>query len=352
MRRSRLTSSGYLLLTALLLLASACTPKYVSLTKQGDSLLQKGDKDGALKRYESAVKSSPKYAPALYRLGRLTAEKGDWRLADQYLTAAVVADPQMSEALRYKGEASLRLGRLEDAGRELRKARELGAKGYELSLGIYGYLSQDYELAYEALTEAVQQDDQVLAAVPYVLKTALASGALPPALTALEKAKLPEKPSDAALIHRVRADLFYLTKDYGLALNAVAKAQEKATFGFWFREPSQSRLNQLGAVRGAVVEYTHLGSPAARNGLLPGDVVTSFERKPIRSAAELNKQLELYRKKPTHDEVLLEVFRNGQQMAFRLTPDAFQTRQLIEQAQEGREPQTLSQAPDADLLFP
>ncbi|MFM7199658.1 MAG: tetratricopeptide repeat protein [Myxococcota bacterium] len=352
MRRSRLIAFKNLLLIMLLLAISACTPKYVSLTKQGDTLLQKGDKDGAQKRYEAAVKSSPKYAPALYRLGRLTADKGDWRLADQYLTAAVVADPQMPEAIRYKGEASLRLGRLEDAGRELRKSRELGAKGYELSLGIYGYLSQDYELAYEALTEAVQQDAQVLAAVPYVLKAALASGALPPALNALEKAKVPEKAADAALIHRVRVDLLYLSKDYGAALSALSKAQEKAAFGFWFREPSQSLLNRLGAVRGAVVEYVHLGSPAARNGLLPGDIVTSFERKPIRSAAELNKQLELYRKKPTHDEVLLEVFRDGQQMAFRLTPDAFQTRQLIEQTQEGREPTKLSQAPDGDLLFP
>jgi len=336
----------------LALLASGCAPHHISLTKQGDALLQKGDRAGAQSKYTAAVKSFPKYAPAIYRLGRMAAEDGKWEDAGKYFTATTVADPQMKEAWRWKGEAELKGGQLEPAMASFNKARELGDTELWLGLGIVSYLTGDYETAFAALEEAVGDPKTSGAAAPYLLKSALASGAFSQAAEVLKKAALPTSATEAALLWRLRAELNYLNRNYPAADEALRKVQEKGNFGFWYREASPALLSRLSGVKGAVVEYTHLGSPAARAGLQPGDVVTSFERKPVRTAAELTTLLAAYRKRPTLDEVLIEVYRAGEQMAFRLTPDAFQTRSLIEQAQEGKEPVTFIQAPVADLVFP
>lgn len=336
----------------LALLAVGCAPKHVSLTKQGDVLLQKGDRPGAQKHYEQAVKSFPKYAPAIYRLGRMTAEDGKWEDANKYFTATTVADPQMKEAWRWKAESGLRLGQLEASLKDFNKARELGDTDVWQGLGVVTYLMGDYETSFAALEEAVKDAKTSGAAAPYVMKTALASGAFSQGADVLKKAVTPAAAGEAATLYRLQAELLYLNREYAAAQEALRKVSEKGSFGFWYRDASQAYLSRLSGVKGAVVEYIHLGSPAARTGMQPGDVITSFERKPVRSAAELTSLLQAYRKRPTLDEVLIEVYRNGEQMAFRLTPDAFQTRSLIEQAQDGKEPVTLSQAPVPDLVFP
>lgn len=348
----RPTMAWLFVASCLLLAITACTPKYVSLTKQGDQLVQKGDKEGAQKRYEAALKSSPKYAPALYRLGRLAIDKNEWENASRYLTAATVADPVMKDAWRWRGEASLRGGDLKDAGQFFRKAQELGSTDMWLSMGIYGYLSDDFDVAFEALAQAMLTPKTAEQAAIYTLKTAIASGDYAKAKAALEKAVLPEKPDAVANLWRIRAEVAYQNKEFAPALEAISKANIRGSLGFWYRDPSKGMQSRLGSIKGAVVEYIHLGAPAARVGMQAGDVITSLERKAVRSATDLSKLLEAYRKKPTLDEVLLEVFRNGEQMAFRLSPTAFYTRELIEAGAAGEMLAPPVQAPNGDMVFP
>lgn len=348
----RLRSAAPLaLLLGWMLAAQACAPRYISLTHQGDALLEKGDLEGAEKRYAAAVEKF-KYAPAIYKLGQLEIKKGSWETAEKFFSAAIVEDPLMRDAWRWRGECSLRKADIERAISDFKKARDLGSTDALLGLGMAAYLRGDPELAFSALDLAVTDPKAVEDALKYTWKTALLSSAWPRAAGILGKAAVAENVSAKALQGRLLTDAAYMQKDFPAASKAFDQVQEKVSFGFWFREPSPALLARLGSIKGAVVEYIHLGAPAMKAGLLPGDVIISLERKPIKSAKELSDALKAYRKRATHDDILLEVFRDGAVLGFRLTPDGFQTRGLLEEASSGNGGPVLSQASDAEMIFP
>lgn len=347
----RRSAAPLALLLGWMLAAQACAPRYISLTKQGDVLMDKGDLEGAEKRYAAAVDSF-KYAPAIYKLGLLEVKKGSWETAEKFFSAAVVEDPLMREAWRWRGECSLRKADIERAISDFKKARELGSTDAQLGLGIAAYLRGDPELAFSSLEVALTDPKSVEDALRFTWKTALLSSAWPRAIALLHKAAVGEKSSAKSLQGRLLADAAYMAQDYPAALKSLEQIDEKVAFGFWYREPSAALLSRLGSIKGAVVEYIHLGSPAMKAGLLPADVIISLERKPIKSAKELTDALTAYRKRATHDDILLEVFRDGAVLGFRLTPDLFQTRALVDSAAAGSGGPVLSQAPDGDMVFP
>ena len=313
--------------------------------------MEKGDLESAEKRYAAAVENY-KYAPAIYKLGLLEVKKGSWETAEKFFSAAVVEDPLMRDAWRWRGECSLRKGDIERAISDFKKARDLGSNEAQLGLGIAAYLRGDPELAFSSLEVAVSDPKGVEEALRYTWKTALLSNAWARAIALVSKAAVGDSASAKSLQGRILADAAYMAQDYPAALKVLNQIDEKVSFGFWYREPSPALLSKLGSIKGAVVEYIHLGAPAMKAGLLPSDVIISLERKPIKSAKELSDALKAYRKRATYDDILLEVFREGSVLGFRLTPDSFQTRALVESAAGGNGGPVLSQAQDADMVFP
>jgi len=387
----------YALVLALAVSAlSSCTPKYVKLTRQGNVRLEREDLGGAEARFQKALKKSPKYAPALVKLGRIRLELRRWDQANELFTQTIAADPMMAEAYWGRGTARLYLDQLEGALTDLRRAQEMKYPDVALGLGIALYLSSDHVGAWDALAEAGAKDADAWSAVQFLLKNALKSGDLKTARDLLSRVKSPVEPDqrffpDAAppararssdeeeeedeeqeaeeeeeeeradphlkqkgmqLLKRIQAELAYLDGDFGAASSSLAGIDDRLSFGIWFRDPSQSFKSRLGSQRGPVVEYVHLGSPAATAGILPGDVLTSFERKPIKSAAEFETILEAYEDLVTHDDALVEVLRGDQHLAFRMVPGEFRTREVIGNAAQGGSPMKLEMAPDALLKFP
>jgi serine protease Do len=66
--------------------------------------------------------------------------------------------------------------------------------------------------------------------------------------------------------------------------------------------------------RGVVVAAVSPGSPAARAGLRPGDVVLELNRKPVKSAGQLTRGY-----KATRGKVLLLIYRRGSTMYLMLS---------------------------------
>jgi serine protease Do len=89
------------------------------------------------------------------------------------------------------------------------------------------------------------------------------------------------------------------------------EAEQKILSGLSVRDLEgdwRRRLGIPGKIAGVVVTDVEPGSPAERSGLNEGDVITSVDRKPIRSATEF-----LHAAKKDAKEILLRVYRAGVQ---------------------------------------
>jgi len=102
-----------------------------------------------------------------------------------------------------------------------------------------------------------------------------------------------------------------------------AEPQQEASSGFGMSLSNitpdvQRRLRLDDAARGAVVVDVEPSSPAARAGIVPGDVITRVGRAPIGSVADASRELARI---PSGGTAILRVVRNGQDTAVVVTKE-------------------------------
>ncbi len=341
------------LLVALVLGASSgCTEKYIVLTDKGDKAFEQGNYDLAARRYESALDRYPKYAPALVRLGELATMDEDWKQARDIFSRTIEADPMMVKAYLGRGVAELHLFDYEQAGQDFRKAKELGSSRADLGLGIYYYLTDKFDAAFAALRYAVRQPGDADVAIEFVFKTALDTGDHATGLELLQNVAVSDDEAVVTLRRRMQAELALLEGDLDQAGRFASGLKDLPPFGIWYREPSPAALDQMKPFKGAIVEYVHFGSPAWRAGVLPGDVITSFELRPVRSAAELGGLIQAYLAKTGRSEALFEALRGNQQLAFRILPQGYKWTSALEDIENGGAAERLRMAAKALMEFP
>jgi serine protease Do len=108
----------------------------------------------------------------------------------------------------------------------------------------------------------------------------------------------------------------------------VARANERddasqaTSTGFGLRlqniSPSDARELKLGSTTGALITDIEQGSPAARAGLRPGDVIVRVGREPIASIADAQRELG---RVPSKGTAFLRVVREGQESFVSVTKD-------------------------------
>ncbi len=331
---------------------SGCTERYIVLTDKGDKAFEQGNYDLAFKRYEAALERYPRYAPALVRVGELAVMDEDWERARVVFTRTIEADPMMVKAYLGRGLAALHLFDYEQAGADFQKAKELGSERADLGLGIYYYLTDRYDAAFAALRYAVRQPGDADVAIRFVFKTAIATGDYATGLELLQDVAISDDDAVQTLWRRMQAELALLDGDTAQANRFASGLKDLPPFGIWYREPSPAALEQMSPFRGAIVEYVHLGSPAYRAGILPGDVITSFELKPVNSAAELERLIEAYLAKSGRSEALFEALRGNQQLAFRILPGGYRWSSAVEGLNGASAAARLTMADKERMEFP
>jgi serine protease Do len=108
----------------------------------------------------------------------------------------------------------------------------------------------------------------------------------------------------------------------------VARSRERddtgqaTSTGFGLRlqniSPAEARELKLDSNRGALIADVEQGSPAARAGLRPGDVIVRVGREPIASAADAQRELG---KVPSRGTAFLRVLRDGQETFVSVTKE-------------------------------
>ncbi len=341
-----------LLVALTLALSAGCTEKYIVLTEKGDKAFEQGNYELATRRYEAALEHYAKYAPALVRLGEIATMNQDWKQARDIFSRTIEADPMMVKAYLGRGVAELHLFEYEAAGRDFKKAKELGSSRADLGLGIYYYLTDRFDAAFAALRYATQQPEDADVAIRYVFKTALDTGDYATGLEVLQGAAVSDDEATRTLWRRMQAELTLLTGDVAGANHLAMGLKDLPPFGIWYREPSPQALAQMSPFKGAVVEYVHFGSPAWRAGMQPGDLITSFDLKPVQSAAALEAAIHAYLSQAGRDEALFEALRGNQQLAFRILPHGYQWTGALEDLGETPLRERLRMAPKSWMEFP
>jgi serine protease Do len=99
-------------------------------------------------------------------------------------------------------------------------------------------------------------------------------------------------------------------------------AQQSTSTGFGLRlqniSPSDARELKLDNSRGALIADVDQGSPAARAGLRPGDVIVRVGREPIASATDAQRELG---RVPSRGTAFLRVVRDGQETFISVTKE-------------------------------
>jgi len=110
-----------------LLASTACSPadRAFYLNKRGVTRVALGQPELAREDFEGALSSVARYAPAIANLGNLLMEAGDVEGAIGRYEAAVAADDDYAVAHFNLGIAYKRAGRLDEGVRAMRKAQRL-----------------------------------------------------------------------------------------------------------------------------------------------------------------------------------------------------------------------------------
>jgi len=96
------------------------------LAVAGERALAQKRLEDAEELFQAAIIREPKHVGALLGLGRMRADAGDWAKAESYYQRAVNAAPKDGTARIAHGDALVRLGKVKDARREYKKAKQLG----------------------------------------------------------------------------------------------------------------------------------------------------------------------------------------------------------------------------------
>jgi S1-C subfamily serine protease len=114
-----------------------------------------------------------------------------------------------------------------------------------------------------------------------------------------------------------------LESEGNVARNNERNDQSQATStGFGLRlqniSPSDARELKLESSKGALIADVEQGSPAARAGLRPGDVIVRVGREPIASLTDAQRELG---RVPSRGTAFLRVLRDGQETFISVTKD-------------------------------
>ena len=116
------------------------TENYIvaKLIQEGDNLLQNGHLDAAEKKYHEALVLNPNSAEALYSIGAIYNNRGDFQNALEWAEIAIVADSNFRPAYALLGNVLFGLNRYEDA-------IEMLALADKSNLMAYGQIGLCYE---------------------------------------------------------------------------------------------------------------------------------------------------------------------------------------------------------------
>ncbi len=98
------------------------TPQVQQLYAEAKAAQQHGDMQGSIAKYQEMLKLAPHLAPAYNNLGSLYFENGAYAEAAKILREGLTLDPGMKTALALLGLSDARLGRKEEAKKELEVA--------------------------------------------------------------------------------------------------------------------------------------------------------------------------------------------------------------------------------------
>jgi tetratricopeptide (TPR) repeat protein len=128
-----------------------------------EALRQQEQFDRALTLCQPLVARHPDYYGALYTLGLIYADKGEYPQALGCLVRAVMLDPRSWKALTALGTVYLELGASEMAAQTLEQARAINPQdaGIFATLGEIYRAEREYELAYNAFRSAVELDPKL-----------------------------------------------------------------------------------------------------------------------------------------------------------------------------------------------
>jgi hypothetical protein len=87
----------------------------IAYVQHGNAIADLGDKTGARRDYQEAIRRNPEYLLAHYNLAYLDGESGDFAAAVQGFTRVLELDPDMVWARLYRGDALRRVRRPADA---------------------------------------------------------------------------------------------------------------------------------------------------------------------------------------------------------------------------------------------
>jgi tetratricopeptide (TPR) repeat protein len=159
-------------------------PTPVMLQKElakGDALMAKGDKDGAYLLYREANKRYPKSHRALWSLGAVNYQLGDFERARKYFNEALELSPPNARwrSLNDLGQTYWKLGQPEEAVEYYHQAREAGLPQTELIEWHYrlawAYFDLgDYDTAIEQYRIVAEAGQKYAAASFYNIACALA----------------------------------------------------------------------------------------------------------------------------------------------------------------------------------
>ena len=96
-----------------------------AFNKRGVLRINAGDREAARADFEAALALDPAHAPAMMNLGNLAFESDDAVEAVRWYEAAIAADPEYPLVHANLASAYKKLGRYDDAAREMRAASKL-----------------------------------------------------------------------------------------------------------------------------------------------------------------------------------------------------------------------------------
>lgn len=134
--------------------------------QEAEALRLKGQLDRAQNLCQPLVQRYPDYYGALYTLGLICADKGQYPNALGLLMRAVMLNPRSWQALTSLSGAYLALGASEMAAQALEQARAIKPDDPAIftTLGEIYRTEREYELAYDAFAAAVKLDPKLIEA--------------------------------------------------------------------------------------------------------------------------------------------------------------------------------------------
>jgi tetratricopeptide (TPR) repeat protein len=161
--------------------AKPINPKIVALIASGKQAALRGNLDRAVRDFNEAVRTDPKYPDGYVARGQTYFKLGETERAIADYSAALARDPQHAAAFRARGMAHLYLGKNDLALADLSKAIEVGEKDPQLLAPIELFYARRSRAA---IYDSKQQYDQEIADCTALIESSTHDPVLAEALAA------------------------------------------------------------------------------------------------------------------------------------------------------------------------